>query len=471
MNWLEMQKMAAEKLEAARALQDELTANAADLDAEAIDEKAGQVEALIAEAKELSEKAERLEALETSFAGVTEELADRTAPLAQPDDPDATAPSGRRRVPATARDAAAEARNGFNDFGEFAAAVWRASAPGSGHRVDPRLASLFDEDAGVSAAATGMSQGVGQDGGWTVPPAFVATIWDGMREDVDNLFARTDQYPLDGVESLTMNANAETSRATGSRYGGVRGYWIEEAEQILASKPKVRRMKLEPHQLAALVYVTEKLLMNGGAALSNFVSRACTDELSWLMNDAILNGDGAGKPLGLLNAGCLITVAKETGQAADTFNQENVAKMWSRMHNRSRRNAVWLMNQDVDPQLDLMVTNVKNVAGTENVGGFSAGLYNPDRDTLKGRPIVRTEYNKTLGDVGDVVLADLSAYATAFHRAGISQAMSMHLRFDYAENAFRFMADLDGQPWLASAITPANGANSLSPFVTLAARA
>ena len=49
--------------------------------------------------------------------------------------------------------------------------------------------------------------------------------------------------------------------------------------------------------------------------------------------------------------------------------------------------------------------------------------------------------------------------------------MSMHLRFDYAETCFRFMFAVDGQPWLASAITPFKGSNDVSPFVALAARA
>jgi hypothetical protein len=48
--------------------------------------------------------------------------------------------------------------------------------------------------------------------------------------------------------------------------------------------------------------------------------------------------------------------------------------------------------------------------------------------------------------------------------------MSMHIRFEYAEQAFRFMFEVDGQPWLDSAQTPYKGSNTLSTFVKLQTR-
>jgi hypothetical protein len=33
-------------------------------------------------------------------------------------------------------------------------------------------------------------------------------------------------------------------------------------------------------------------------------------------------------------------------------------------------------------------------------------------------------------------------------QGGVQAAVSMHLRFDYFEQAFRFMFAVDGQPWL-----------------------
>ena len=39
------------------------------------------------------------------------------------------------------------------------------------------------------------------------------------------------------------------------------------------------------------------------------------------------------------------------------------------------------------------------------------------------------------------------------------------------ETAFRFILRVDGQPLWNSAVTPANGTNTISPFISLATRA
>jgi HK97 family phage major capsid protein len=347
-------------------------------------------------------------------------------------------------------------KRGFKCLGDFAMSVVNSSRPGG--MVDNRLT--------VQAAITGMGQTVGAEGGFLVPPEFSAAIWDGLNNGVESLLPLTDNYTVTG-ESLTFNANAETSRATGSRYGGVRGYWLAEGDQITSSVPKFRQVKIEPQQLAVLVYVTDKLLKNA-SAVDSYVSKAATEEIMFLVNDAIINGTGAGQPLGVTTAPCTVSVAKETGQAAKTIVYENVSKMYMRMLARSRAGARWFINQDCEDQLRHMTIEV-GTAGLPvylPAGGASGQPYG----TLFGLPVQPIEYCQTLGTAGDIILANLGAYVTGT-RGGVDSAMSMHLRFDYNESCFRFLFEVDGQPWLASALTPFKGSNTLSTFITLATRA
>jgi HK97 family phage major capsid protein len=86
-----------------------------------------------------------------------------------------------------------------------------------------------------------------------------------------------------------------------------------------------------------------------------------------------------------------------------------------------------------------------------------------------GRPVIPVEYCSTLGTVGDIVLADLSQYIV-IDKGGVQTAESIHVRFAYDERTFRATYRIDGQPWHRSAITPANGSNTQSPFVALATR-
>lgn len=345
---------------------------------------------------------------------------------------------------------------GFASLASFALDVMRA---GTHAGVSEGLAPL--------AAGQGLNQAVGSEGGFLVPPQFATDIWDGLNNSTESLLSMCDQYPIDG-ESLTFLANAETNRANGSRYGGIQAYWVAEAGQVPKSAPKFRNLKLEPHSLAALVYVTEKLLRSP-AALNKYLQRAAADEINFVVGDSIINGSGNGQPLGIMNSGALVTVNKEASQATGTLLQANISKMWARLHPRCRKNAVWFYNVDVEPQFDGLNLPIKNVAGTENVGGIGNNVFNGEKMTLKGRPLMPVEYCASLSSLGDIILADMSMYA-AGTQGGIAADVSMHLRFDYAESAFRFMFSVDGQPWLAAPQTPFKGSNTLTSFVTLQAR-
>jgi hypothetical protein len=74
-----------------------------------------------------------------------------------------------------------------------------------------------------------------------------------------------------------------------------------------------------------------------------------------------------------------------------------------------------------------------------------------------------------LGDCGDLAFLDLSRYLLAT-KGGLQTAQSIHVRFLQDESVLRFINRIDGQPDLASAITPAYGTATVSPFVTIAAR-
>jgi len=138
------------------------------------------------------------------------------------------------------------------------------------------------------------------------------------------------------------------------------------------------------------------------------------------------------------------------------------------MPSRLRKNAVWCINQDVEPQLPTLAITVGTGGQVAYLppGGLSGNPY----ATLQGRPLITTEYNETLGTLGDICLVNFDEYAIA-RKKGLRAASSMHVRFIYHEMAFRFNMRVNGQPKWQSVVTPARGSNTLSPFVALATRA
>jgi HK97 family phage major capsid protein len=349
----------------------------------------------------------------------------------------------------------------FPNFGEFLRAITLA-ADRFDPVLDPRLRSKRVDAEG--RAILGASESVPSDGGFLVIPEYSAEIWSKVYE-TGQIISRCNRVPTTS-DRLVFNTNDETSRAAGSRWGGVRGYWAAEGDSVTATKPKFAQLELVPKKVFALYYATDEVAADA-ATLGTVAQQWFIDELRFKIEEAIVRGTGAGQPLGILNSRCVVEVAKETGQDATTFVYENVVKMWSRLFARSGPSSVWLINQDVWPQL----LTLSLAVGT----GGSAVFLPPNQaagrqfSDLMGRPIVPVEFCSTLGTAGDVILADLSQYLLV-ERDAVTADSSIHVQFITDQITYRFKARVDGQPWWTAALTPAQGSNTQSPFVTVATR-
>lgn len=363
---------------------------------------------------------------------------------------------------ATVRDPSVVGNWGFSSFGEFAREV---AVSRKNQQSPTRILNGFNHAA--SMAATGLGEAIGADGGHLVPQEFVNKIFERVYAE-GNLLSRTDIYNISS-NTISFPRSGETSRATGSRWGGVQAYWRGEGGSPTATKPTFAMLKLTLHKLIAMGVATEELLEDSATALDQYLMTCFGREINFTVSDSLINGTGAGQPLGILNADCTVSVSKETGQAAATINATNLIKMHARLWSGCRQNAVWLINQDIEPQLHTLQigTGVANQLVYMPPGGLSQLPY----ATLLGKPVIPVEYCATLGTVGDVILADLSQWVTAVKSGGPKSAVSMHLYFNTDEQAFRVTYRLDSQPWWPAAVTPYKGSNTQSCAVTLATRA
>ena len=201
-------------------------------------------------------------------------------------------------------------------LGEFLIAVKQAKIGGY---QDPRL---------FKAAAQGAGEAVDADGGYLVGHDMVTDLSKAINSGA--LLSRVRRYPLgSGSNGIDIKVINETSRALGSRWGAVRGYWVAEGVAPTASRPKFATIELKLKKVAALGYDTGELEQDA-PAFQSVMTDAFRDELQFLAEDAIYEGDGSGKPLGILNAPALVSVAKESGQAAATIVSKNLSKMWAR---------------------------------------------------------------------------------------------------------------------------------------------
>ena len=348
----------------------------------------------------------------------------------------------------------------FSSFGEQMTAVMRAGIPQGS--VDPRLRIQ-------GAAGSGLSETVPSDGGFLIQQDFSNELLQEVFQ-TGILASRCRRIPISGnSNSLKINGVDETSRAS-TRSGGILGYWEDEADEKTKSKPKFRKIELNLKKLIGLCYATDELL-DDVSALEGVIRSGFVNEFGFLLDDAIINGTGAGQPLGILQAGCLVAQGKETGQNADTIVAENIVKMYSRRFASMTSNYAWLYNQSIEPQLLTMSLAV----GTGGIPVYMppGGLNDAPYGRLMGLPAIAIEQAAALGDQGDIILANLKDGYIIAEKGGIQADMSIHVRFIYDESVFRFVMRVDGQPTRASALTPYKGGATAtqSHFITLAERA
>ncbi len=343
---------------------------------------------------------------------------------------------------------------GFRSLGEFLIAVRRAA-------VDQL------QDRRLLVTRSGANEVDPTAGGFAVPEVYSARVIRSIYESA--MLAPLCDVTETGspLASFKEPAIDETSRQDGARWGGMVSYWEAEAEQIGASKPRFRLNEFTGHKLTQLCYVTNELFRDSALLESHF-ERAMAEEGSFKLDAAILKGTGAGVPLGILNSPCLITVNPAAGQAPGTITGANVEEMWKRTPIPCRRRAVWLVNEDAEEQLSgigAAVGETSAMAATYIPQGAAGGNPYP---LLKGRPVFAIEQAPQLGTPGDVVLADLQSYRVI--QGAPRFAMSADVAFLTDEMAFRFTFRVDGKPSYLTPITPYNGSQTRSPFVTLGAR-
>lgn len=374
-------------------------------------------------------------------------------------------PSGRIAVDAP--NFTKDPKRGFSDHKDFLGSVLRFGVTG-GRVYDERLKPLAAvkkigarPGEGPFAAAGSDEQGVYSDphGGFLVPVGVAPGILSVAPED-DPLAGLLTPIPM-SAPTVKFNARVDKNHST-SVSGGLTVTRKPETVDAASSRMSFEQVTLTANDEFGLAFASEQILADSPQSFVAILQAGFRDEYVAAAMKERIDGSGIGEREGFLKSGAKISVAKEVGQAADTIKKENIDKMEARSWRYSR--AVWLANHDTRPQLKSLV----QVVGT---GGNAVPYFTQEggREMLSGRPIFFTEFAKTVGDEGDLILVVPSEYLEGTYQSE-QFAESIHVRFTAAERAFRFYRRNDGRLWWTAALSPKNGA-TLSPVVTLAARA
>jgi HK97 family phage major capsid protein len=338
----------------------------------------------------------------------------------------------------------------FETFGEFLASV-------RFNPNDQRLSTLFSETVGQGAnldVRAEQRMDTGEQGGFMVPQQFRSTI---LKVDPQTSLVRSRAQVIPAGTppdaAISMPALDQGGDTPSNVFGGVEVTWIAEGVDKPETDAKLREIKLEPHEVAGTVVITDKLLRNWAAAgpfLENLLRGAVTQSEDY----AFTQGDGIGKPYGARNSAAAYHVNRTS--ANDVVYLDLVA-MVARVLLRGG-SPVWSMSQSVMPKLfTLQDPDGRYI--------FVLGAANGLGSTLLGYPIVWNNRQPQLGNEGDIMLSDFSFYLIK-DGSGPFVASSEHVLFRQNKTVIKIFWNVDGQPWLTAPFKEENG-YEVSPFVVL----
>jgi HK97 family phage major capsid protein len=346
----------------------------------------------------------------------------------------------------------------FGNFAEQLKAVKNAAVNGV---VDSRLAKLNAQN-----AAQGANESNPDEGGYAVQSDFAGTMMESAAS-AGEILSRVDKYEIGRSSNRAVWTEIEEDSVATSVFGGIQVYWAAEAATVAASKPKLTEREIKLQKLMGVAYATYELEADTDTGfISTLYSRAFNLAIQRTLEGAIIAETGVGRPLGFQKSGALLTVAKETNQAADTVKWENIVKMYNRALRPTNPGYIWLVHDDVSAQLDFLEFPI----GTGGVPVYLPAAQAGSVTTLKSKPVIASDHCAALGDTGDINYVDLSQYMLIY-KGGVQADTSMHVQYLAAENCFRFIFRANGAPKRNKPLTIKNSSNTRSPYITLAARA
>ena len=338
-----------------------------------------------------------------------------------------------------------KADRNVKSFGDFLTAIAR--------RDVTRLHSVYG-----STKANDLTSATGELGGYLVPSDYNNSLLQVafQRSPILSLIDRIPVSTQSGEWPALDQFVAPTAGVGKSAFaGGLSVAARAEGGTYTETNPTFEMLQWRVASIGGYTQVSNELMADNAVSIEALLRSLIGVAIAAKEEYYVLRGNGAGEPLGVLNAPCTIGV---TTAADNVFSITDATNMLSRFLPVGGR-PVWVMHRGVLPDLA-----AAGIASTVTTLMTDLQGQNPMNLSLYGYPIVFSEHMPQ-ANYDDVLLADFSAYKL-WVRGGLEIDFSPHYAFINGQGTWRFGERLDGKPWLKSAITLADpqGSYTLSPF-------
>ncbi len=268
-----------------------------------------------------------------------------------------------------------ESRKGFRAMDEYGKSFWSAMRS---KYMRPEVADA-------------LQVGTDAEGGYLVPDEFERTLVKALEDE--NIF-RT-------MAKVIRTASGDRKIPLVSGHGEAK--WIDEEGAFTESDEAFGQITLGAYKLGTLIKVSEELINDSVFDIESYIAAEFGRRIGSKEEEAFFNGDGNGKPTGILDE----TAGAETGvtaASATALTADEVIDLFYSLRAPYRKNAVWVLN-------DSTVKAVRKLKDSTGQYLWQPSITAGTPDTILGRP-VRTSVcmPEAAAGKGAVAFGDFSYY-------------------------------------------------------------
>ena len=212
-----------------------------------------------------------------------------------------------------------------------------------------------------------LQEGTDSEGGYLVPDEFERTLVEALEEE--NVF-RTLAHVI-RTSSGDRKIPVVASKGSAS--------WVDEEGAYQESDDAFSQVSIGAYKLGTMIKVSEELLANSVFDLEAYISKEFARRIGEREEESFFNGDGKGKPLGILAAAGGAEVGV-TAASATAITADEVIDLFYSLKAPYRKNAVWVLN-------DATVKQIRKLKDSTGQYLWQPSLVAGTPDTILGRPV------------------------------------------------------------------------------------
>ena len=220
-----------------------------------------------------------------------------------------------------------------------------------------------------------LQEGTDSEGGYLVPDEFERTLVEALEEE--NVF-RTLAHVI-RTSSGDRKIPVVASKGSAS--------WVDEEGAYQESDDAFSQVSIGAYKLGTMIKVSEELLADSVFDLEAYISKEFARRIGAREEESFFNGDGKGKPLGILAAAGGAEVGV-TAASATAITADEVLDLFYSLKAPYRKNAVWLLN-------DATVKQIRKLKDTTGQYLWQPSLVAGTPDTILGRPVKTSAFMPT----------------------------------------------------------------------------